>query len=49
LVFSLEVAILTYLHEDCAVDEITNIERQEKATTKLKNLKLKGFDDAIKE
>jgi len=37
--FVLKVAILTHLHEDCAVYTTTIIERQEKAMKKLKKLK----------
>jgi len=56
--FIFEAAMVTHMHADCTVDETTILERQEKAITKLKNMKheqgsiqvwLQKFDDAIEE
>jgi len=53
-----EAAMVTHLHADHTVDDTTILEHQEKAITKLKNMKheqgliqvwLQKFDDAIKE
>ncbi len=54
--FVFEAAMVTHLHADCTVDDTTILERQEKAITKLKDMKheqgsiqvwLQNFDDAI--
>ncbi len=56
--FVFEAAMVTHLHADCKVDDITILEHQEKAIAKLKNMKhkqgsiqvrLQKFDDVIKE
>jgi hypothetical protein len=56
--FIFKAAMVTHMHAACTVDETTILERQEKAITKLKNMKheqgsiqvwLQKFDDAIEE
>ncbi len=56
--FIFEAAIVTNEHADCTVDDTSILEHQEKAISKLKNMKheqgsiqvwLQKFDDAIEE